>query len=35
LIGVARKLPAGADVKEQSLQGLDDPYELVVELASP
>jgi len=32
LIGIARKLPAGVDVKEQPLQGLDDPYEMKVDL---
>ncbi len=32
LIGVARKLPPGADVKAQPLQGLDDPYELKVDV---
>jgi serine/threonine-protein kinase len=35
LIGVARKLAAGTDVKEQSLQGFDSPYELTVELTAP
>ena len=29
-IGIARKLDAKKDIKEQALQGLDDPYELVV-----
>jgi hypothetical protein len=32
LIGIARKLPRGADGKQQPLQGLDDPYELKVDL---
>ncbi|HEY6477081.1 MAG TPA: hypothetical protein VI456_10900, partial [Polyangia bacterium] len=35
LIGIARKLPSGADGKQRPLQGLDDPYELKVELAPP
>jgi eukaryotic-like serine/threonine-protein kinase len=35
LIGIARKLPAKGDVKDQALQGLDDPYELKVDLAAP
>jgi len=30
VIGIARKLDAKKDPKEQALQGLDDPYELVV-----
>jgi serine/threonine-protein kinase len=29
-IGIARKLDAKKDPKEQALQGLDDPYELIV-----
>jgi hypothetical protein len=33
LIGITRKLPPGVDVKEQPLQGLDDSYELKVDLA--
>jgi len=33
LIGIARKLPPGADGKVEPLQGLDDPYELKVDLA--
>jgi hypothetical protein len=33
LIGIARKLPPGADGKQQPLEGLDDPYELKVDLA--
>ncbi|HEX3904622.1 MAG TPA: serine/threonine-protein kinase [Polyangia bacterium] len=33
LIGIARKLPLGPDLREQPLQGLDDPYELKVEIA--
>ena len=33
LIGIARKLPPGADGKREPLQGLDDPYELKVDLA--
>jgi serine/threonine protein kinase len=32
LIGIARKLPPGVDVKDQPLQGLDEPYELKVDL---
>jgi hypothetical protein len=32
LIGVARKLAPGADPKAAALQGLDDPYELKVEV---
>jgi len=32
LIGIARKLPPGADGKRQPLQGFDDPYELKVDL---
>jgi serine/threonine-protein kinase len=32
LVGIARKLPPSVDVKEQPLQGLDDPYELKVAL---
>jgi len=32
LIGIARKLPPGVDVKAQPLQGLDDPYELKVDV---
>ncbi len=35
LIGIARKLPPGADGKREPLQGLDDPYELKVDLAPP
>ena len=31
-IGIARKLDGKKDVKDQSLQGLEDPYELVVNL---
>ena len=29
-IGIARKLDAKKDPKEQALQGLEDPYELVI-----
>jgi len=29
-IGIARKLDAKKDIKDQALQGLDDPYELIV-----
>ena len=29
-IGIARKLDAKKDLKEQALQGLDDPYELIL-----
>ena len=29
-IGIARKLDAKKDIKEQALQGLEDPYELIV-----
>jgi len=32
LLGIARKLPPSVDVKEQPLQGLDDPYELKVDV---
>ena len=32
LIGIGRKLPPGVDVKDQPLQGLDDPYEMKVDL---
>ena len=35
LIGIARKLPPGVDVKAQPLQGLDDPYELKVDVGPP
>jgi eukaryotic-like serine/threonine-protein kinase len=35
LIGIARKLPPGADGKLQPLQGLDDPYELKVDVTPP
>ncbi len=34
LIGIARKLPPGFDPKAAPLQGLDDPYELTVELGA-
>ena len=29
-IGIARKLDAKKDPKEQGLQGLEDPYEMIV-----
>ena len=29
-IGIARKLDGKKDVKDQALQGLEDPYELVI-----
>jgi serine/threonine protein kinase len=32
LIGIARKSSAKGDIKDQALQGLDDPYELKVDL---
>jgi hypothetical protein len=32
LIGIARKPAPGADGKREPLQGLDDPYELKVDL---
>jgi serine/threonine protein kinase len=35
LIGIARKSPPKGDVKDQALQGLDDPYELKVDLGAP
>jgi serine/threonine-protein kinase len=35
LIGIARKLPPGADGKRDPLQGLDDPYELQIALSPP
>jgi hypothetical protein len=32
LIGIARKLSPSAEAKAQPLQGLDDPYELKVDV---
>jgi serine/threonine-protein kinase len=34
LVGIARKLDAKKDAKDQALEGLDDPYEILVEVTS-